>query len=136
MATQTQLRERFSLDIPAHMVEDAEVPVLAGRQRQGDLYLVPMKSGGTAGSQVPAAGVALIRGEALGNTHLLLPSPGVTYRPVVDQSAGEIVGMIDVADGAIAYFHHIEHGYVAMCPGSYLVRRQREQRDLIRLVVD
>jgi hypothetical protein len=35
-----------------------------------------------------------------------------------------------------AYLNHLEHGYLGIAPGSYLLRRQREHREAVRTVID
>jgi hypothetical protein len=46
------------------------------------------------------------------------------------------VGVFTVTEGATAYLAHPEHGYMGIAPGTYTVRRQREQADEIRQVAD
>ena len=127
------------VEIPGHLVADAEVPVLAGMQRQGDIIVIPAKPGADTGQPVPADGVAVVRGESGGNTHLLvgdLDSPGpVTGRPAAGGDLLEL-GTVTVPDGAVAHLVHPEHGAQGIAPGCYRIRRQREQADEIRMVAD
>lgn len=120
------------VEIPAHLVAEAEIPVLSGVQRQGDLIIVPTRKGKDLGSVIPAAGVAVIRGESTGNTHLLVGDGA--WRPI--QNRGQDQGVVTVPDGGAAFLLHPEHGAQGLAPGSYLIRRQREQADEIRLVAD
>lgn len=125
---------RHDIEIPAHLEAQAEVPVLAGPQRQGDVIIVPTRPGKAAATQVPSAGIPVVRGEAGGNTHLLVADGAVLWYPA--QRGGTTLGLMVVAEGAVAYLLHPEHGANAMGSGSYLLRRQREQADVIRVVSD
>ncbi|MGW0803278.1 hypothetical protein [Nonomuraea sp. NPDC002799] len=44
--------------------------------------------------------------------------------------------MLTVAEDATAYLAHPEHAYTGIAPGTYELRRQREQADKARLVAD
>ena len=122
--------------IPDHLAAQAEVPALAGPQRQGDLLILPDPNGDLGGLvPVPREGVQLVAGEATGNTHYLDGTAGVTWARV--NGASLDVAVVDVPDGAVAYVTHTdEHGCNALAPGRYVIRRQREQADVIRVVAD
>lgn len=128
-----------AFDVPADLVDDVEIPVLIGMQRQGDVLVVPQRRGVSNGQPVPPDGIAVVRGEAGGNTHLLVnvaPDAGVvTWRPIETRSAQDL-GEIVVPEGGTAGLLHPEHGATLIGPGSYVARRQREQADEIRLVAD
>lgn len=126
---------RFGVDVHEHLDRDELVPVSAGMQRQGDVLVIP-RTGFVAGSTVPAAGVAVVRGENGGNTHLLLADGPVRFEPVEAQVGSLTIGTLEVERGATAYLAHPEHGYLGIAPGTYEVRRQREQADEIRIVAD
>lgn len=85
---------------------------------------------------VPAEGVAVVRGEAGGNTHLLVADGPVLWSPARGRTGGTALGLLTVPAGAVAYLLHPEHGANAMGPGSYLLRRQRQQADQVRVVAD
>lgn len=131
---------RYGVDIHDHLDRDANIPVSAGLTRQGDVIVVPATmAGGTvpATTPVPAAGHPVVRGEAGGNTHLLLAAGDVRFDTATGRGALELaLGTLTVADGATAYLAHPEHGYAGVAPGTYQVRRQREQADEIRLIAD
>lgn len=127
-----QLLTDHGVEIPGHLEADAEIPVICGLQVQGDIAIVPTRPGMDTGTGVPAEGVAVIRGEAGGNTHLLVADGAVSWRPASDVD----LGTVTVEDGAVGYLLHPEHGGNAMGPGSYRLRRQREQADVIRTVAD
>jgi len=137
MRTVNELISTHGVDIDEHLDREATVPVTAGLQRQGDVIVIPAVMAGRgraeAITRVPAAGVAVVRGEAGGNTHLLLAAGSVYYHPA---PAGLTLGVLTVAPGAVAYLAHPEHGYAGIGPGTYVIRRQREQADVIRMVAD
>ena len=133
--TYSTILDAHSVTIPAHLEAQAEVPVVCGPQRQGDIIVLPSRPGADTGTPVPPSGVAVVRGEAGGNTHLLVADGAVSW------SAGGVsdrlhLGTVTVADGATAYLLHPEHGAQGIGPGCYRVRRQREQADEIRMVAD
>jgi hypothetical protein len=122
------LVEKFNVDVLDHLDREADVPVLTEPQAQGDVLVVPgfnLKTPPT--EQVPAEGVAVIRGEGFGgggNTHLLLGSGDVTFR--FSENGEVTVGQLRVAEGSEAYLAHPEHGYLGIGPGDYTIRRQRQ----------
>ncbi len=115
--------------IPAHLVADAEVPLCAGLQRQGDVLVRPARKSAKAGMPIPAAGVPVVRGENNGNTHLLVGDG--SWAPADDLL---VLGTVDVRSEC--YLLHPEHGAQGLAPGSYVISRQREQADEIRRVAD
>lgn len=132
-----QAIDRHGVDVLDHLDRDLEVPVLAGLQFQGDVAIVPAGVAGPldpATDPVPAEGVPVVRGENGGNTHLLLADGPVTYSSV---TSGQLaIGVLTVPDDATAWLAHPEHGYVGIAPGTYEIRRQREQAEEERLVAD
>jgi hypothetical protein len=131
------LIDETGVDVLDYLDREALVPVLTGLQCQGDVAVIPHRPGRSAykAVPVPAAGVPVVRGESGGNTHLLLAEGPVNWTAtpnVTDLS----IGVVDVPDGSVAYLAHPEHGYLAMAPGAYILRRQREQADELRMVAD
>lgn len=143
-ATLADVIDRHGVDVLEHLDRQMDVPVLGGLQAQGDVIVVP--SGIAAGTSsrfmrvastpVPATGVAVVRGENGGNTHLLLAEGDVRWNVIERADNGLDLGFLAVADGATAFLAHPEHGYAGIAPGRYVIRRQREQADEIRLVQD
>lgn len=132
------LIDRHGVEIDPHLDREALVPVSCGLQRQGDVIVIPaaiVPPPSNAQTPVPRAGVAVVRGEAGGNTHLLLADGPVLYDPAPPASALTL-GVLTVGAGATAYLAHPEHGYAGIGVGVYTVRRQREQADEIRIVAD
>lgn len=137
MSTLSDIMAPHRVEIPEHLAAQAEVPLLSGLQRQGDVLITPMKPGQIAGLEpVPAEGVAVVRGEAGGNTHLLVADGAVSFAPAPTTRGGLTLGSLVVEEGASAYVIHPEHGAAGIAPGTYCVSRQREQAEIERMVSD
>lgn len=119
-----------------HLEAEAEVPILAGIQCQGDLIVIPIEAEHVAAARrtggwtdVPRAGYELLRGQ---HPHVLVADPGVCrYTAGV---RGQDLALVDAS--APVYLLHPEHGGMGLVAGVYLVRRQREQAETERLVAD
>lgn len=130
----------------AELDASVTVPVHTGLpQPQGDIMLVPADGlVPDATTPLPTQGVPLVRGQG-GHVHLLL-GRGVCWAPGRD--GAQTVGTVTVLPGGVAYLAHgdgtptsalsrdADHDLVAAGPGTYVVRRQREQADAIRMVAD
>lgn len=128
----------YDVTIPDETLAEVEVPVLTGPQRQGDVLVVPRKrltdAERSVANTVPPSGLAVVRGEATGNTHLLHGDGPVLWASKV---SGLLLGLLEVGEGAVAYLIHTdEHGANAMGPGTYELRGKREQASEIRRVAD
>jgi hypothetical protein len=135
MLTIAEAISRHGVEVDEHLDRQATIPVSDGLQRQGDIIVVPAHIAEVRPVQSPRVGPQghpVVRGEAGGHTHLLLADGDVYYSQAVD---GQVLGVLTVADGA-AWLAHPEHGYAGIAPGTYELRRQREQADEIRLVAD
>lgn len=136
----------FGVEIDPHLDREVTIPVIAGLQFQGDVAVVPVSiakgnysSRLNSAKDVPAAGFPVVRGEVGGNTHLLIGDGKVRFAPVEETSSMTTnldLGVLDVPEGSTAYLAHPEHAYTGIAPGQYVIRRQREQADEIRLVAD
>ena len=132
------------VDVHDHLDRDELIPVHTATQFQGDVAVLPVgpdvpATGSGYPEPVPAAGVPVVRGENGGNTHLLLgdaAGPAVTWDPSTGGPVGLDLGVLDVPAAGTAWLAHPEHGYLGVAPGRYVIRRQREQADEIRLVAD
>lgn len=141
MRTLAALIDQHKVDVHDHLDRDDIVPVITGLQIQGDVAVIPTdradRTDRVRPVTVPAAGIPVVRGENGGNTHLLLASgDAVTWLPVDRSGTGLDLGVIGVPADATAYLAHPEHGYLGIGPGRYVIRRQREQADVIRMVAD
>lgn len=126
------------ITVPNETLAEVEVPVLSGPQRQGDVLIVPrtplLSDERLAAHAVPKEGVAVVRGEATGNTHLLHGEGEVLW---ARRDGDLLLGVVDVPDGSTAYLIHTdEHGANAMGSGTYELRGKREQADVVRRVAD
>ena len=134
-ASLSTLIDRHNIDVLDHLDREALVPVVSGLQRQGDVIVIP-STGARATSKVPAAGIAVVRGEAGGNTHTIV-AEGTVYCDVRAASAANLtLATLTVPEGSTAYLAHPEHAYSGIGPGTYELRRQREQADELRMVQD
>lgn len=143
MTTFADLLTPRGIDIPDGLIADADVPVLFGPQRQGDVGIFPRPKLGAAEQQsatrVPVDGIAVVQGEAAtgSNTHLLLADGPCTWTPHRGAVGDVLLGVLDVPEGATAFLIHTdEHGANAMGPGTYRVVGKREQADELRRVAD
>lgn len=142
MLTLSELTSRTGLDVLDHLETEVTIPVVDGLQSQGDLLIVPLSevtavrlNVDAEWRPVPPAGVEVLRGAAMGNPHILVADPGVCWwtTDVSDREALAI-GVLDAF--APAYLLHREHGAAGVAPGRFVIRRQREQADVQRLVED
>ncbi|RKS79510.1 hypothetical protein BZB76_0981 [Actinomadura pelletieri DSM 43383] len=114
----------------AHLAAELDIPTIAGLQHQGDVSVIPAAMASRdyqpAVTQVPASGIAVVFGEAGGNTHLLLASGDVRYDAANGAADDITLGSLEVGDGATAWLDHPEHGNTGIAPGRYVLRRKRE----------
>ncbi|MDN3358800.1 hypothetical protein [Actinomadura sp. DC4] len=142
--TLAALAQQTGLAVLDHLEQSMTIPVVDGLQAQGDLIVIPLALVSVsvrllpvAGwSHVPPEGIELLRGEAGGNPHTLVADPGTCrWTTLVRDEDGLALGVFDAT--AIAYLLHPEHGATGCTPGTYVVRRQREQEGRrARLVAD
>lgn len=137
-ATLAQVIDRHGVDVLAHLDRQIEVPIVAGLQAQGDVIVIPVviADARPAKTPVPKTGIPVVQGENGGNTHLLLAEGAAYFDQIPRSDTGLDLGVLTVTAGATAYLAHPEHGYTGIAPGTYVIRRQREQADAIRLVQD
>jgi hypothetical protein len=136
MDTLATLIDRYGIAVDDHLALDLTVPVLTGMQRQGDVLVIPTPTTGPATTPVPAGGVPVVRGEAGGNTHAVVADGDVRCDTRQADVWDLTLAVLTVAEGATAWLGHLEHGYNGIGPGTYTLRRQREQADVIRVVAD
>lgn len=141
--TLTEALARHDIPVADELLAAIEVPILTGPQRQGDILCPPRPAVGAAElttmSAVPREGVAVVRGEATGNTHLLDAVEG-NVMWVANPAAGPTdltLGVLHVPEGAVAHLIHTdEHGCNAIGPGTYRLVGKREMAEEIRRVAD
>lgn len=136
MLTVEQAIARFGVEIDEHLDRQVRIPIVDGLQAQGDIIVVPQPHALAATEPVPAAGFPVVQGEVGANTHLLV-ADGVVFWDDGRQYESDLdLGVLTVHDDAVGYLIHPEHGATGIAPGTYVVRRQREQADEVRLVAD
>lgn len=135
MATTTELMNHTGVSIVTDQDFDLDIPVLTGIQRQGDVLVKPATV--TATTPVPAAGTPVVRGENGGNTHSIIAADGPVFCDTMPASTRDLrVATLTVPADSTAYLAHPEHGFMGIGPGSYEIRRQREQAEQMRMVAD
>jgi hypothetical protein len=141
MKTLADLAGTSGLPVDAHLVLDLVIPVNDGPQAQGDLVVVPLAELAAQVSvpatarwrEVPPEGIELLRGGTGGNAHTLVADPGTcVWTGTVTDATGLAIGVFEAM--APAYLLHREHGGTGIAPGSYVVRRQREQAPEVTVV--
>jgi len=132
--TLAQVESRYGLAHHDHLDREVEIPVVTRLGFQGDVAVVARTDVAPATTPIPPAGYPVVRGEVGSNTHLLVGDGFFTPRPAVD--ADLVLGTLTVPPGGTTLLSHPEHGGLLIAPGTYVVRRQREQADNIRLVQD
>lgn len=119
---------------PGDFATSLEIPVISGRpQAQGDLAVIPHRHA-RATTLLPPAGEVIVVGRG-GHAHALATdSLGVCWD--FDGSGGQILGVLTVPAEAVVFLFHspvsgprrlAEHAPLAIGPGRYEIRRQREE---------
>ena len=129
-------------EVLEHLAADADVPVLAALQAQGDLLFVPQPETEripdglpVAGGAIPAAGLAVISPVGAGHEHRLFASSPGTAWWTEHLAGGQVLGYLQCTEPV--YSLHAEHGATALAAGTWELRRQREQaEEESRLVAD
>lgn len=139
-ATFRDVLTRHNITVPDQTIAEITVPVLSGPQRQGDIGIFPREPLTVAERSqavtVPPEGIAVVRGEATGNTHMLSADGVVLWLPK-ETSDRLLLGIVEVSEGATGYLIHTdEHGANGLAPGTYRIHGKREQADEIRRVAD
>ena len=81
------------------------------------MIVKPVRPGATRAALCPPR-ASPWPGRVGGNTHLLLASPGVSWRPMAGVSATQpILGTVTVAD--VAWIAHRQHGFLGLGAGTY-----------------
>jgi hypothetical protein len=135
-ATLGQLIAKHGFDVFDHLDRDLEIPVHAGLQAQGDLFIIPADPdrGGREETAVPPDGIAVIEAGGGGHEHRLFAGqPGTAFFTPAG-TGGQDIGLLECTEPA--YIAHPEHAYAGIAPGTYTLRRQREQADEERFVAD
>ena len=132
ITTLADIEQQFDVTHLEHLDRDAAIPTVTEIAAQGDVLVVRTDKA-PASTAVPREGIPVVRGENGGNTHLLIGD--ATFDAATSRD-GLLLGRVTVADGATALLSHPEHGGLLIAPGTYEIRRQREQAQEIRMVTD
>lgn len=133
MATLGEVIEKTNTEVFDYLARDAEVPTVSEAACQGDVSVL-RSTAKAAVAPIPAAGVAVVRGENGGNTHSL---HGTGFFDPARAGEGDLtLGTLTVPDGGEAYLLHPEHGGMTILPGTYRIGRQREYAGEWRMVAD
>ena len=134
-----ELTGKHGFEVLGHLEADAGVPVNSGLQAQGDLFIVPVAAHRVSArrkeTEVPAAGIAVIEAVGSGHEHRLFAgTPGTAFFTPGTHVSAQDIGVLTCTKPA--YLLHPEHGATGIAPGTYVLRRQREQADEERLIAD
>lgn len=138
MSTYAEILEHVGVTVPDALFADLEVPVISHQpQRQGDILIIPTTEHHD-GELIPRDGIAVVRGEATGNTHILQSFGPCTWAPArPDATTTVLLGHLHVPKGETCNLIHTdEHGVNTMGPGDYRIHGKRELAEEIRRVVD
>lgn len=134
MTTLTEMEARYGVQHLDHLDRQATVPTVSRLAFQGDVALIRRADVPASTVPIPAAGYPVVKGEAGRNTHALFGAGFFT--PATPSPTELALGTLTVPDGEQVLLSHPEHGGLLMEPGTYQLRRQREQADEIRIVAD
>lgn len=130
MRTLIDAETRFGVSHLDHLDKQADIPTVSRLAFQGDVAIVSVTAK-PATSPIPQTGFPVVRGENGRNTHALFGAGFFDTR-----GAGLLLGVLTVPVGEQVLLSHPEHGGLLIQPGTYEIRRQREQADEIRMVAD
>lgn len=120
-----------------YLDKTADIPVISRIAAQGDVLIVRQDDRDAATKPVPAAGFPVISAGNGGHTHALYGP--VFYAPSTTAGTDPSdldLGTLTVPAGVQGLLSHPEHGALLVEPGTYAVKRQREQADVARFVED
>lgn len=132
--TLAMVEARYGVSHLDHLDKDADIPVVSEVAFQGDVAVLRRGNIPIARTPIPAAGYPVIAGENGGNTHAVFGAG--FYTPRIGFGAQLLLGVLTVPVGEQVLLSHPEHGGLLIEPGTYELRRQREQADEVRLVQD
>lgn len=120
-----------------YLDKSLEIPVVSRIAAQGDVLIVRTDGATAASKPVPAAGFPVVAPVGQGHTHALYGP--VFYAPSTTAGTDPSdldLGVLTVPDGVQGLLSHPEHGGLLIQPGTYVLKRQREQADVERFVED
>lgn len=120
-----------------YLDKSADIPVISRIAAQGDVLIV--RTDGVAPSivPVPATGFPVVAPVGQGHTHALFGPVFYTPSTTAGTNPSDLdLGTLTVPEGVQGLLSHPEHGGLLIEPGTYTVKRQREQADVQRFVED
>lgn len=135
MTTLNTMAARYGVEFLDHLDRAVSIPVISTLAAQGDVLIRRVDDRGDALTPIPDSGYPVVRGEVGRNTHAVYGAG--FYDPASGGSQGDLLlGVLTVPVGGQVLLSHPEHGGFLIEPGTYELRRQREQADEIRMVAD
>jgi hypothetical protein len=135
VSTLATVEARYGVSHLDHLDKQAGIPVVSRVAFQGDVAILRRDTAVPATDPIPSAGFPVVRGESGGNTHAVYGNGFYSPAGRRDVSA-LLLGVLTVPVGEQVLLSHPEHGGFLIEPGTYELRRQREQADAIRIVAD
>lgn len=133
--TLAMMEARYGISHLEHLDKDADIPVVSKLPGiQGDVAVLRRAATSASQTPIPATGYPVVAGENGGNTHAVFGTG--FYTPGVRSATSLLLGVLTVPAGEQVLLSHPQHGGLLIDPGTYEIRRQREQADEIRLVQD
>lgn len=129
--TLADVESRFSITHLDFLDKQASIPTVSTLGFQGDVAVIRVDRH-AARVRIPGDGVSVVRGENGGNTHLLIGDGAFD----TSDGTGLTLGWVTAPAGGTTLLSHPEHGGLMLAPGTFELRRQREQADEIRMVID
>lgn len=127
MHTNISVLNRHGVSVDQIEHPEAEIQIISGNQRQGDVFLLKVTTA-HGGEPIDPKGVVVVRAETnSANTHSLHGDG--TWEPNASATGpSELVqGWLTVAPGGEAFLiHSEEHSALGVGEGTYEIRRQRE----------
>jgi hypothetical protein len=113
-----QLIEQRGFDVLDHLDRDLEIPVHAGLQAQGDLFIIPADAnhGSRESAAVSPDGIAVIEAVNGGHEHRLFAGQPGTALFTPAGASGQDIGLLECTEPA--YIAHPEHAYAGIAPGD------------------
>lgn len=125
MSTVSTMTSRTGVTVLDHFDPFDDVPLVDGAAFQGDVTVLRITTA-AAFTPMPAS-VAVVRGEAGGNTHSLHPSGPCFWNANLATSVTDLaLGTLTVPEGSTAVLAHPEHGFLEIAEGTYRIGRQRD----------
>lgn len=135
--TLAYVEQAYGITYYDYLDKSADIPVISRIAAQGDVLIV--RTDGVAPSivPVPATGFPVVAPVGQGHTHALFGPVFYTPSATAGTDPSDLdLGTLTVPEGVQGLLSQPEHGGLLVEPGTYTVKRQREQADVARFVED